>query len=149
LIFGLPQGEKEEPMKVRARELAIMPKTEMNFWHRVSRRRIKSHFTIPPMTGSISDFWLKILPKNLVLELRWNKLVSVREAARLGGIGSCGRELCCLPGWLTLEVWILQHRYQQLSLNPQTKGMELKCCLNYELDTYMDALKGFPDLKQN
>ena len=72
-----------------------------------------------------------------------------QEAARLGGIGSCGRELCCST-WLTdfRSVNTSAARYQQLSLNPQKLAGQcgkLKCCLNYELDTYMDALKDFPD----
>jgi hypothetical protein len=77
------------------------------------------------------------------------KQVGLRqEAARLGGIGSCGRELCCST-WLTdfRSVNTSAARYQQLSLNPQKLAGQcgkLKCCLNYELDTYMDALKGFP-----
>jgi len=77
------------------------------------------------------------------------KQVGLRqEAARLGGIGSCGRELCCST-WLTdfRKVNTAAARYQQLSLNPlKLSGQcgKLKCCLNYELDTYLDALKEFP-----
>ncbi len=77
------------------------------------------------------------------------KQVGLRqEAARLGGIGSCGRELCCST-WLTdfRKVNTAAARYQQLSLNPlKLSGQcgKLKCCLNYELDTYLDALKSFP-----
>ena len=77
------------------------------------------------------------------------KQVGLRqEAARLGGIGSCGRELCCST-WLTdfRSVKTSAARYQQLSLNPQKLAGQcgkLKCCLNYELDTYLDALKEFP-----
>ena len=72
-----------------------------------------------------------------------------QEAARLGGIGSCGRELCCST-WLTdfRSVNTSAARYQQLSLNPQKLAGQcgkLKCCLNYELDTYMDALQFFPE----
>ncbi len=71
-----------------------------------------------------------------------------QEAARLGGIGSCGRELCCST-WLTdfRSVNTAAARYQQLSLNPQKLAGQcgkLKCCLNYELDTYLDALEEFP-----
>jgi PSP1 domain protein len=71
-----------------------------------------------------------------------------QEAARLGGIGSCGRELCCAT-WLTdfRSVSTSAARYQQLSLNPQKLAGQcgkLKCCLNFELDTYLDALKDFP-----
>jgi cell fate regulator YaaT (PSP1 superfamily) len=77
------------------------------------------------------------------------KQVGLRqEAARLGGIGSCGRELCCST-WLTdfRSVSTSAARYQQLSLNPQKLAGQcgkLKCCLNYELDSYLDALKDFP-----
>ena len=71
-----------------------------------------------------------------------------QEAARLGGVGSCGRELCCST-WLTdfRKVTTSAARYQQLSLNPlKLAGQcgKLKCCLNFELDTYLDALKEFP-----
>jgi len=74
-----------------------------------------------------------------------------QEAARLGGIGSCGRELCCST-WLTdfRSVNTSAARYQQLSLNPQKLAGQcgkLKCCLNYELDTYLDALKDMPDME--
>lgn len=77
------------------------------------------------------------------------KQIGVRqEAARLGGIGSCGRELCCST-WLTdfRSVSTASARYQQLSLNPQKLAGQcgkLKCCLNYELDAYVEALKKFP-----
>jgi hypothetical protein len=72
-----------------------------------------------------------------------------QEASRLGGIGSCGRELCCST-WLTdfKTVSTAAARYQNLSLNTlKLAGQcgKLKCCLNYELDTYMDALKHIPD----
>ena len=84
------------------------------------------------------------------------KQIGVRqEAARLGGIGSCGRELCCST-WLTdfRSVSTASARYQQLSLNPEKLAGQcgkLKCCLNFELDTYVDALKSFPrtDIKLN
>ncbi|MGI9525825.1 MAG: PSP1 domain-containing protein [Weeksellaceae bacterium] len=71
-----------------------------------------------------------------------------QESAKLGGIGSCGRELCC-SSWLTdfRSVSTSAARYQQLSINPQKIAGQcgkLKCCLNYELDSYLDALKQFP-----
>ncbi|MDC0636627.1 regulatory iron-sulfur-containing complex subunit RicT [Flavobacteriaceae bacterium] len=71
-----------------------------------------------------------------------------QEAARLGGVGSCGRELCCST-WLTdfRKVTTSAARYQQLSLNPlKLAGQcgKLKCCLNFELDSYLDALNAFP-----
>lgn len=71
-----------------------------------------------------------------------------QEAAKIGGIGSCGRELCCST-WLTdfRSVSTSAARYQQLSINPQKIAGQcgkLKCCLNYELDSYMDAMNDFP-----
>jgi len=74
------------------------------------------------------------------------------EAARLGGIASCGRELCCST-WLTdfRRVNTQAARYQQLSLNPQKlQGQcgHLKCCLNFELESYLDALKDFPSVNR-
>ena len=78
------------------------------------------------------------------------KQISMRhEAGRLGGIGDCGRELCCST-WLTdfRAVNTSAARYQQLSINPaKIAGQcgKLKCCLNYELDSYLDAIKDFPN----
>ena len=79
---------------------------------------------------------------------RQKKKQARQEAARLGGIGSCGRELCCST-WLTdfRSVNTSAARYQQLSLNPQKLAGQcgkLKCCLNYELDMYVEAIKDFP-----
>ncbi|MBC5993051.1 Signal peptidase-like protein [Pontibacter sp. SD6] len=79
--------------------------------------------------------------------------ISLRhEAGRLGGIGSCGRELCCST-WLTdfKSVSTTAARYQNLSLNPSKLSGQcgrLKCCLNYELETYMDALKDIPTVNR-
>jgi hypothetical protein len=72
-----------------------------------------------------------------------------QEAAKVGGIGSCGRELCCST-WLSdfKSVNTTAARYQNLSINQSKLSGQcgrLKCCLNYELDTYLDALQHFPD----
>lgn len=81
------------------------------------------------------------------------KQISLRqEAGRLGGLGSCGRELCCST-WLVdfKNVSTSAARYQNLSLNPAKLSGQcgrLKCCLNYELDTYMDALKSIPEVEK-
>ena len=78
------------------------------------------------------------------------KQITLRyEAGRLGGIGDCGRELCCST-WLTdfRAVNTTAARYQQLSINPMKLAGQcgkLKCCLNYELDSYLDAIKDFPN----
>ena len=74
-----------------------------------------------------------------------------QEAAKIGGIGSCGRELCCST-WMTdfPSVSTSAARYQQLSINPQKISGQcgrLKCCLNFELDGYTEALKNFPITK--
>src|SRR5690606_12915214 len=74
-----------------------------------------------------------------------------QEAAKVGGIGSCGRELCCST-WLTdfRSVNTAAARYQQLSINPHTLAGQcgkVKCCLNYEFDSYLDALDEFPSME--
>ena len=87
---------------------------------------------------------------NIRIEMRQ---IGVRqEAAMVGGIGSCGRELCCTT-WMTdlPAVSTSSARYQQLSINPQKISGQcgkLKCCLNFELDSYLDALKHFPKAKK-
>ena len=85
------------------------------------------------------------------VRVEMRQIGSRQEASRLGGIGSCGRELCCST-WLTdfRTVSTSAARYQQLSLNPQKLAGQcgkLKCCLNYELDMYLDAIKSFPSVE--
>jgi cell fate regulator YaaT (PSP1 superfamily) len=92
---------------------------------------------------------IKILAEEFRVRIEMRQIGARQEASRLGGIGSCGRELCCST-WLTdfRSVTIGAARYQQLSLNPlKLAGQcgKLKCCLNYELDSYLDALKDFPE----
>lgn len=82
------------------------------------------------------------------LKIEMRQIGSRQEAGRIGGMGSCGRELCCST-WLSdfESVSTGSARYQQLSINTDKLSGQcgrLKCCLNYELDTYMDALKGIP-----
>jgi len=91
---------------------------------------------------------IKELASTFKIRIEMKQVGLRQEAARLGGIGSCGRELCCST-WLTdiRSVSTASARYQQLSLNPQKLAGQcgkLKCCLNYELDSYIDALKDFP-----
>ncbi|NNC69487.1 MAG: hypothetical protein HKN90_01545 [Flavobacteriaceae bacterium] len=92
---------------------------------------------------------IKELASTFRIRIEMKQVGLRQEAARLGGVGSCGRELCCST-WLTdfRSVTTSSARYQQLSLNPQKLAGQcgkLKCCLNYELDSYMDALKEFPN----
>lgn len=94
---------------------------------------------------------IKMLAGEFKVRIEMKQISLRHEAARLGGIGSCGRELCCST-WLTdfKNVNTSAARYQNLSLNPSKLSGQcgrLKCCLNYELDTYLDALKGIPELE--
>lgn len=92
---------------------------------------------------------IKVYAGEFKLKVEMRQIGARQESAKVGGIGSCGRELCCAT-WLTdfKSVNTAAARYQNLSIN-QTKlsGQcgRLKCCLNYELDTYLDALQFFPD----
>ena len=95
---------------------------------------------------------IKILAAEFKVRVEMRQISLRQEAGRLGGIGSCGRELCCST-WLTdfKTVGTQAARYQNLSLNPSKLSGQcgrLKCCLNYELDTYMDALKGIPEVEE-
>lgn len=91
---------------------------------------------------------IRILADEFKARIEMRQIGYRQEAGRIGGIGTCGRELCCST-WLSdfRSVTTSAARYQQLSLNPlKLSGQcgRLKCCLNYELDSYMDALKDFP-----
>lgn len=92
---------------------------------------------------------IKILAEEFKIRIEMRQIGVRQEAARLGGIGSCGRELCC-ASWMHkfYSVTTYSARIQQLSLNPQKLAghcAKLKCCLNFERDVYADALKDFPD----
>ncbi|MEN9303560.1 MAG: hypothetical protein RL264_1989 [Bacteroidota bacterium] len=94
---------------------------------------------------------IKNMADQFKVRIEMRQIGSRQEAARLGGIGSCGRELCCTT-WLTdfRSVSTSAARYQQLSLNPQKLAGQcgkLKCCLNYELDMYLDAFKTIPKVE--
>ena len=141
--------DKEEPMKVRARELAISHKLEMKISD-IEFQGDGSKATFYYTANDRVDFRLLIkdFAKAFSARIEMKQVGFRQEASRLGGIGSCGRELCCST-WLTdfRSVNTSAARYQQLSLNPQKLAGQcgkLKCCLNYELDTYMDALQDFP-----
>ncbi|MEI7510047.1 MAG: regulatory iron-sulfur-containing complex subunit RicT [Flavobacterium sp.] len=144
--------DKEEPMKVKAREIAIALKLQMKISD-IEFQGDGSKAIFYYTAEDRVDFRQLIKEFAQVFKTRIEmKQVGFRqEAARLGGIGSCGRELCCST-WLTdfRSVNTSAARYQQLSLNPQKLAGQcgkLKCCLNYELDTYLDALKDFPDFE--
>lgn len=91
---------------------------------------------------------LRKLGERFKVRVEMKQIGSRQEAGRIGGIGSCGRELCCST-WLTdfRSVTTSAARYQQLALNPQKLAGQcgkLKCCLNYELDMYIEVVKSYP-----
>ena len=141
--------EKEEPMKVRARQFAIDLKLQMKISD-IEFQGDASKVTFYYTAEERVDFreLIKVFAREFRTRIEMKQVGFRQEASRLGGIGSCGRELCCST-WLTdfRSVSTSAARYQQLSLNPlKLAGQcgKLKCCLNYELDSYLDALKGFP-----
>lgn len=92
---------------------------------------------------------IKVYASEFRVKVEMRQIGARQEAGKVGGIGSCGRELCCAT-WLTdfKSVNTTAARYQNLSINQAKLSGQcgrLKCCLNYELDTYLDALKDFPD----
>lgn len=94
---------------------------------------------------------IKLLATEFKVRVEMRQISLRQEAGRLGGIGVCGRELCCST-WLSdfKNVATSAARYQNLSLNPSKLSGQcgrLKCCLNYELETYMEALKGIPEIE--
>ncbi|HKX85141.1 MAG TPA: regulatory iron-sulfur-containing complex subunit RicT [Flavobacterium sp.] len=144
--------DREEPMKVRARELAIALKLEMKISD-IEFQGDASKATFYYTANDRVDFrqLIKDYAGEFKIRIEMKQVGFRQEASRLGGVGSCGRELCCST-WLTdfRSVNTSAARYQQLSLNPQKLAGQcgkLKCCLNYELDTYMDALKDLPDME--
>jgi cell fate regulator YaaT (PSP1 superfamily) len=141
--------DKEEPMKVKARQFAIDLKLEMKISD-IEFQGDASKATFYYTAEERVDFreLIKLFAREFRTRIEMKQIGFRQEASRLGGIGSCGRELCCST-WLTdfRSVSTSAARYQQLSLNPQKLAGQcgkLKCCLNYELDSYLDALKGFP-----
>jgi len=141
--------EREEPMKVKARQIAIRLELQMKISD-IEFQGDASKATFYYTAEDRVDFrqLIKEFAQEFRTRIEMRQIGLRQEASRLGGIGSCGRELCCST-WLTdfRSVTTGAARYQQLSLNPQKLAGQcgkLKCCLNYELDAYMDALKEFP-----
>ncbi|MDA3929617.1 MAG: regulatory iron-sulfur-containing complex subunit RicT [Prolixibacteraceae bacterium] len=91
---------------------------------------------------------IKVLAETFHIRIEMKQIGARQEAGRIGGIGPCGRELCCCS-WMTnfSSVTTVAARYQEISLNPQKLAgqcSKLKCCLNYEVDNYIDSQKYFP-----
>lgn len=141
---------REKEAVIRSRAIAKQLKLEMKI-SQVEIQADSRKATFFYIADGRVDFreLIKIYASEFKLKVEMRQIGARQESAKVGGIGSCGRELCCST-WLTefKSVNTTAARYQNLSIN-QTKlsGQcgRLKCCLNYELDTYLDALQGFPD----
>lgn len=142
--------DREPAVQARSRELAI----QLNLQMKLSEVEIQADgkkATFFYTADDRVDFreLIKQFAAEFKLKVEMRQIGIRQEAAKVGGIGSCGRELCCST-WLHdfKSVNTTAARYQNLSIN-QTKlsGQcgRLKCCLNFELDTYLDALQHFPD----
>ena len=141
--------DKEAEIQKRSREIAISLKLQMKLSD-VEFQGDGSKATFYYTAEDRVDFrqLIKDMAKAFSIRIEMRQIGYRQEAQRLGGIGSCGRELCCST-WLHdfRSVSTSSARYQQLALNPQKLAGQcgkLKCCLNYELDMYLEALKDFP-----
>lgn len=140
----------EEPTMHKARSVAIQLQLSMKISdveYQGDMKKATFYYTADDRV----DFreLIKRLAEEFKIRIEMRQIGMRQEAGRLGGIGSCGRELCCST-WLTdfRSVSTSAARYQNLSLNPlKLAGQcgKLKCCLNYELDSYLDALRDLPD----
>ncbi len=141
--------QQERPTMLKARHIANELKLQMKISD-VEYQADGSKATFYYTAEARVDFreLIRHLAEQFKVRIEMRQIGSRQEAGRLGGIGSCGRELCCST-WLTdfRSVSTNAARYQQIAINPQKLAGQcgkLKCCLNYELDSYMDALKDFP-----
>lgn len=149
--WGIARGREKETM-YRAREIASNLGLDMKIGDvEFQGDNIKAIFYYTS-DGRV-DFreLIKLMADEFKVRIEMRQIGVRQEAQRMGGIGSCGRELCCST-WLNdfRSVGTSAARYQQLSLNPQKLAGQcgkLKCCLNYELDMYVEAIKGFPESK--
>jgi cell fate regulator YaaT (PSP1 superfamily) len=140
---------REEKVKYKAREYVIKHSLKMKISD-VEFQGDGSKVTFYYTADNRVDFrsLIKDLAREFSTRIEMRQIGFRQEAARLGGIGSCGRELCC-SSWMSdfRSVSTSTAKYQQLSLNPQKLAGQcgkLKCCLNFELDSYIDALSEFP-----
>jgi Uncharacterized homolog of PSP1 len=142
--------EKENPTMYKAREIAAKLNLKMKI-NDVEYQGDDTKAIFYYTADERIDFreLIKLLADDFKTRIEMRQIGVRQEASRLGGLGSCGRELCCCT-WLTNfnSVTTNAARIQQLSLNPQKLAGQcgkLKCCLNYEYATYQDALKEFPN----
>jgi cell fate regulator YaaT (PSP1 superfamily) len=149
----LTAQNREVATMYRARTIILEQKLEMKLTD-VEYQADNTKATFYYSADERVDFreLIKTLASEFKVRVEMKQISLRHEAARLGGIGSCGRELCCST-WIAdfKNVNTSAARYQNLSLNPSKLSGQcgrLKCCLNYELDTYLDALKGIPEIEK-
>ncbi len=142
----------EDPTMIKTRVIASELKLDMKIGD-VEYQGDKTKAIFYYIADERVDFreLIKILAENFKIRIEMRQIGARQEAGRIGGIGSCGRELCCST-FITNFVSVTTNsaRYQEISLNPQKLAgqcSKLKCCLNYELDCYVDAQKDFPSQK--
>ncbi|MFN8285405.1 MAG: regulatory iron-sulfur-containing complex subunit RicT [Chitinophagales bacterium] len=140
---------RENETLVRARAVARSMKLEMKIGD-IEFQGDGKKVTIYYTADDRVDFreLVKVYARDFKVKIEMRQIGARQEAARIGGIGSCGRELCCST-WLSefKSVNTQSVRYQNLAINTEKLSGQcgrLKCCLNYELDTYNDALRAFP-----
>jgi cell fate regulator YaaT (PSP1 superfamily) len=146
----LESKAREAQMLIRSRAIARQLKLEMKMAE-VEIQADGRKATFFYIADDRVDFreLIKLYAGEFKLKVEMRQIGARQEAGKVGGIGSCGRELCC-SSWLTdfKSVNTNAARYQNLSINQAKLSGQcgrLKCCLNYELDTYMDALQFFPE----
>jgi len=141
---------REKDVLIRSRAIARQLKLEMKM-SEVEIQADGRKATFFYIADDRVDFreLIKLYASEFRLKVEMRQIGARQEAGKVGGIGSCGRELCCST-WLSdfKSVNTTAARYQNLSINQSKLSGQcgrLKCCLNYELDTYLDALQHFPD----
>jgi cell fate regulator YaaT (PSP1 superfamily) len=144
------QKSREPQVQARSRKLAIELKLQLKL-SEVEIQADGKKATFFYTADDRIDFreLIKLYAGEFRLKVEMRQIGIRQEAAKVGGVGSCGRELCCST-WLNdfKSVNTTAARYQNLSINQSKLSGQcgrLKCCLNYELDTYLDALQHFPD----
>ncbi|NLV18259.1 MAG: hypothetical protein GXY51_02070 [Bacteroidetes bacterium] len=139
----------ETPTMLRSRQIAEELKLNMKIGD-VEYQGDKTKAIFYYIADERVDFrqLIRVLAEEFRVRIEMRQIGARQEAGRIGGIGPCGRELCCST-FITnfMSVTTTHAKYQELSLNPQKLAGQcgkLKCCLNYELDCYVDAQKSFP-----
>ncbi|RKD92489.1 PSP1 domain-containing protein [Mangrovibacterium diazotrophicum] len=139
----------EHQTMIRSRQLAADLKLDMKIGD-VEYQGDKTKAIFYYIAEGRVDFrqLIKVLAENFRIRIEMKQIGARQEAGRIGGIGPCGRELCCAT-WMSNFVSVTTNsaRFQEISLNPQKLAGQcgkLKCCLNYEVDSYIDAQKDFP-----